>query len=116
MIVLNSYNTFVAAMQQPSMVPDTALAAILCSVAAVFTHTAIKQEVIRAHGIMSAQVSGFKQELILWRAHREQFSGSRLRKRFVVLSCVSVCLLVTAIASRYYREDVPPAVLTISSK
>jgi hypothetical protein len=116
MILLDSHNAFVAAMQQPSLVPDAALAAILCSTAAVLTDTAIKQEVIRARGIMNAQVSGFKQELVLWRAHREHFPGSRLRKRFVILSCISICLLITAITSRYYRENVSSAVPTISSK
>jgi hypothetical protein len=116
MILLDLHNAFVAAMQQPSLVPDAACAVTLCSLAAVLTHAAIQREAGRTQGTINAPVVGFKQELVLWRAHREHFPGSWLRKRFVVLSCISVCLLVTTIASRYYREDVPPVVLTIPSK
>lgn len=116
MISLASYNAFVAAMQQSRFATYTACAATLCFCATVWTITAIKRQATPFAETLNARGIGFKQEVLLWRIHREHLRASWLRKSFVLLWCAGTCLFVTALTSTYYRENVPPAVLTISSK
>jgi hypothetical protein len=113
-MILLSNSAFIAAMQRSYLVTYTACAASLCSMAATLMIAAIKRQAIPY--ARNTQATGFKQELVLWRLHREHFHASWLRKLFVLLFGVSICLLVTAITSEAYRENVPSAIATISSK